>query len=163
MIEDVVRTLGFLCLGTRMKRLGERLQADTQAIMEEMDVGIAPGQYPVLAAIDRLGPLTVGELAGVLGVTQPGVTRNVSQLESLGLLDTGPAPGDQRRRIVSLSKAGAAMVREAKASIWPRIEAAVSDLCAGLDGPLLDQLDAMEDRLAERPLKARNRAGEARQ
>ena len=30
MVEDVVRALGYLTLGTRMKRIGERLQADTQ-------------------------------------------------------------------------------------------------------------------------------------
>lgn len=156
MTEDIVRALGFLCLGTRLKRVGERLQADTQKIMEDMEVGIAPGQYPILAAIDRLGPLTVGELAEALGVTQPGVTRNISQLAKLGLLTAGQTSDDQRRRIVRLSGKGRQMVETAKNSVWPRIENAVRDVCCGLDGPLLDQLAAMEDRLAEGPLQRRN-------
>ncbi len=160
MTEDIVRALGFLCLGTRLKRVGERLQADTQKIMEEMAVGIAPGQYPMLGALDRLGPLTVGELAEALGVTQPGVTRNISQLSKLGLLEAGSSPDDQRRRIVSLSKAGEAMVETAKKSVWLRIEAAVRDVCGDLDGPLLDQLAAIEDRLAAVPLQRRNGNGE---
>lgn len=160
MTEDIVRALGFLCLGTRLKRVGERLQADTQKIMEDMEVGIAPGQYPILAAIDRLGPLTVGELADALGVTQPGVTRNISQLEKLGLLSTGQTPHDQRRRIVRLSGKGRQMVETAKNSVWPRIENAVREACGGLDGPLLDQLAAIEDRLADVPLQRRNRQGE---
>ncbi|RWE71116.1 MAG: transcriptional regulator, partial [Mesorhizobium sp.] len=29
-MEDILRSLGFLCLGSRMKRIGELLQADTQ-------------------------------------------------------------------------------------------------------------------------------------
>ena len=156
MTEDIVRTLGFLCLGTRLKRIGERLQTDTQKIMEEMEVGIAPGQYPILAALDRLGPLTVGELAEALGVTQPGVTRNISQLAKLGLLTAGRTPHDQRRRIVRLSGKGRGMVETAKNSVWLRIETAVRDVCGDLDGPLLDQLAAMEDRLAEVPLQRRN-------
>ena len=33
MIEDVVRELGHLSLGTRLKRIGETLQAQTQAVL----------------------------------------------------------------------------------------------------------------------------------
>ena len=65
MVEDVVRSLGHLCLGTRMKRIGERLQGETQRILDSLEVPIQAGQYPLLGAIDRLGPLTVGELASV--------------------------------------------------------------------------------------------------
>ena len=32
-IEDVVAALGYLSLGSRLKRLGERLQADTISIV----------------------------------------------------------------------------------------------------------------------------------
>ncbi|MGO7161526.1 transcriptional regulator, partial [Rhizobium johnstonii] len=37
MVEDVVRTLGFLCMGSRLRRIGERLQADTQQVIDEAD------------------------------------------------------------------------------------------------------------------------------
>ncbi len=155
MTEDIVRAFGFLCLGTRMKRIGERLQADTQRIMEEMGVGIAPGQYPLLAAIDRLGPLTVGELAEAIGISQPGVTRSIGQLKQLGLLCADASPGDQRRKVMSLSPQGRALIEMSKAQVWPRIESAVIDLCGGLDGPLLDQLAAIEDGLAVLSLERR--------
>ncbi len=73
-MEDIVRTLGYLCLGTRLKRIGEQVQADTQRIMEQRGVTLQAGQYPLLAAIDRLGPLSIGELAEALGVTQPRIS-----------------------------------------------------------------------------------------
>jgi len=50
---------------------------------------------------------------------------------------------------------GQRLVDEAKEAIWPRIEAAVADLCGKLDGPLLDQLAAIEDGLAALPLNRR--------
>lgn len=156
MVEDVVKSLGFLCLGTRMKRLGERLQADTQAVIEAMELPIGAGQCPMLAAIERLGPLTVGDLAEALGITQPAVTRSVNQLVDLGYLEVKPAEDDQRRRIVDLTESGRALVEHAQAAIWPRIEDAVRDLCSGLSGPLLEQLAAIEDGLATRSLKQRN-------
>jgi DNA-binding MarR family transcriptional regulator len=155
MVEDVVRSFGFLTLGTRMKRIGERLQADTQRIMDDLGAPLQASQYPFLAAIDRLGPLTIGELADAIGITQPGATRTVAQLVELGMLESEQARDDQRRRIVSLTKEGKRLVATAKRDVWPRIREAVADLCADLDGPLLDQLAAIEDGLAAQPLQRR--------
>ncbi len=155
MTEDVVRALGFLCLGTRMKRIGERLQAGTLELMGEMKAGLVPGQYPLLASIDRLGPLTVGELAEAVGITQPGTTKAVNQLAKLGLMRSLPSDHDQRRRIVTLTDKGQKLVDISKRDVWPQIERAVADLCAGLEGPLLEQLAAIEDGLVEKPLSRR--------
>ncbi|MEZ2128782.1 MULTISPECIES: MarR family winged helix-turn-helix transcriptional regulator [unclassified Sinorhizobium] len=155
MVEDVVRTLGFLCMGSRLRRIGERLQADTQQIMDQAGIGIQAGQYPFLAAIDRSGPLTIGELAQAVGITQPGATRTVGQLLELGFIDMQPAPEDQRRRLVSLTDKGEDLVEFSKKSVWPRIAAAVADLCGDLDGPILEQLAVIEDGLAETPLARR--------
>jgi DNA-binding MarR family transcriptional regulator len=154
-VEDVIRSFGFLTLGTRMKRLGERLQADTQRIMDELGAPLQASQYPFLAAIDRLGPITVGELAEAVGITQPGATRTVAQLVELGMLEAKAASDDQRRRIVSLSREGKRLVAAAKREVWPRIKAAVADLCGDLDGPLLEQLALIEDGLAATPLDRR--------
>ena len=157
MIEDVVRSFGFLTLGTRMKRIGERLQADTQKIVEAAGMPIQASQYPFLAAIDRSGPLTIGELSEAVGITQPGVTKAVAQLVESGLLQTEQAADDQRRRIVSLTRQGERLVAAAKRDVWPLIKEAVADLCADLDGPLLDQLAAIEDGLAAQPLERRTK------
>lgn len=161
MVEDVVRALGFLCLGTRLRRIGERLQADTQRLLDELGVPVPSSQYPILAALDRLGPLTVGELAQAVGVAQPGVTRGLPRLVELGLIETTQPPDDQRRRIVALTVDGQRLVDVARRTVWPRVERAVADLCGDLSGPLLDQLNAIEDGLAAVPLD-RRAGGEGR-
>jgi len=155
MVEDIVRACGFLPLGSRLKRIGERLQADTQRIMDDMGVPLQASQYPLLAALDRLGALTIGELAEAVGITQPGATRSVSQLVRIGMVRARQVPDDQRRRIVSLTGKGQDQVDFARRRVWPRIEAAVADLCGGLSGPLLEQLAAIEDGLAALPLDRR--------
>jgi DNA-binding MarR family transcriptional regulator len=154
-MEDVLRSLGFLCLGSRLKRLGEQLQADTQRVLDCLEVPVQSSQYPLLATLDRLGPLAVGELAQSLGITQPGVTRSVSLLADLGLVEAIQSKGDQRRRMVSLTRNGQRLVDIAKRDVWPRIETAVAELCRDLSGPLLDQLAAIEDGLAAAPLDRR--------
>ena len=165
MVDDVVRALGFLCLGSRMKRIGERLQADTQRIIESLDMSpVQAAQYPFLAAIDRLGPIGISEMAEAIGITQPGATRAVSLLVKQGLVDVEPSPQDQRRKVLKLTDSGRRTVAYGKETLWPAIEGAVKDLCAALDGPLLEQLAAIEDGLAEKSLgaRARSRAGERR-
>ncbi|MER8832737.1 MarR family transcriptional regulator [Mesorhizobium sp. M0909] len=160
-MEDVVRSLGFLCLGSRMKRIGEQLQAEAQRLLDRLDVPVQASQYPLLAALDRLGPLPVGELAQSLGIAQPGITRSVSLLAELGLLEVSQSTDDQRRRIVALTRDGRRLVDVAKRDVWPRIENAVADLCADLSGPLLEQLTAIEDGLAAAPLDRRVKNPEA--
>lgn len=158
-MEDIVKSLGFLCLGSRFRRIGERLQADTQEIIDELGIAIQAAQYPFLAAIDQAGPLTIGALAQAVGITQPGATRTVSQLQDLGYVDMQVSPDDQRRRMVSLTPKGRALIEHSRRAVWPRVEQGVSELCADLSGPILDQLAAIEVGLAEMPLSRRAPAG----
>ena len=58
---------------------------------------------------------------------------------------------------MSLSKEGRGWSTAAKLDIWPSIDDAVTDLCDPLDGPLLEQLAAIEDGLAAMPLNRRTR------
>ena len=163
MTEDVVRQLGYLCLGTRLKRLGERFQAETDAIIAEHGLSVSASQYPCLASLDRLGPLAVGELAEALGVSQPGATRSINLLTKQGLLEAVPAEGDQRRKVVRLTREGQRVVEIGRRELWPQVAAAVAEICDGLDGPLLSQLAAIEDGLAEAPLSRRRRTAEKEQ
>jgi DNA-binding MarR family transcriptional regulator len=155
MAADVVRDLGHLALGTRLKRIGERLQAQTQRILDAHELQIAAAQFPFLAAIDRLGPLTVGEMAEAVGVTQPGATRALGQLEAEGLVEITQARDDARRKSVTLTKQGKRLVEIGKRDVWPLIDAAVKETCRKLSGTLLEQLAGLEDALADEPIDRR--------
>ena len=157
MVEDVVRQLGHLTLGTRLKRIGERLQSQTQRILDAHEVPLQAAQFPFLAAIDRLGPVTVGELADAVGVTQPAATRALAQLSEGGFVEIAQASGDQRCKSITLTRQGRRLVDLGKRDAWPVIEAAVMHLCRGLSGPLLEQLEAIEDGLEELPLDRRTK------
>ncbi len=156
MTEDVVRALGHLALGTRFKRIGERLQGQTQRLLEADGITLSVSLFPLLAALDRLGPLSVGEIAEALGVSQPAVTRMLTRLKAEAYVSQGSGADDARLRPVALTRAGANLVRRARASVWARIERAVADACAGLSGPLLNQLAALEQALAAEALPQRD-------
>lgn len=154
-VPDIVRELGYLTLGTRFKRIGERLQAHTQRILDAHGLDVPAGQFPFLAALDDAGPLTIGELADAVGVTQPGATRAAAQLAEAGYVTITQAADDQRCKSVALTTEGRRLVSTGKRTAWPLIERAVGDLCRRLEGPLLVQLAALEDGLVAEPLDRR--------
>ncbi|MGQ3052573.1 MAG: MarR family winged helix-turn-helix transcriptional regulator [Roseateles sp.] len=155
MIEDVVKELGHLSLGTRLRRLGETLQAQTQSVLAAHGFEQPAAYFPLLAALDRLGPLSVGELSQAVGVSQPVITRSLRGLEDDGLVGSETSEADRRVRRIALSRKGRGLVQRAQREAWPAIEAAVAQACAALSGDLLSQLTALEDALVEAPLLQR--------
>jgi len=157
-VEDVVKELGHLSLGTRLKRIGETLQAQTQAVLAAHGFEQPAAYFPLLAALDRLGPLSVGELSQAVGVSQPVITRSLRGLDDDGLVESETAEEDRRVRRVALSRKGRGLVQRAQREAWPAIAAGVAQACAGLQGDLLAQLAALEDALAQTPLLQRGQA-----
>ena len=144
MVDDIVRQKGHLTLGSRLRRIGEKLQAETQRLMAEHGVPVQASHYPALAALDENGPLSVNELADALGVSQPGVTRTVGMLAKQGIVTVRRGEADQRTRLVSLTGRGGEIVTHGREIVWPQIESCVAEIVTGQSGPLLDQLDRLE-------------------
>ncbi len=155
MTMDIVRHLGPLMLGSRLKRLGERLQADTALYLEAEGFAVQPSQYPLLAALDANGPMTVSELVAAVGVSQPGITRNLLRLVDVGFVEMSRVHRDQRHKTATLTAQGSEVMARSKREIWPCVGGAVGELCAGLSGSLLEQLTIIEERLEDVPLHRR--------
>lgn len=155
MVEDIVRGRPHLFLGSRLKRLGERMQAEVLKVVEQAGLPIQPAQYPLLGALDRHGPLSVSDLVQATGVSQPGVTRNLARLVEMGLVGTDAAGRDRRRRVVSLTETGREMMARSRRDVWPRVEQAARELCDEVDPSLTETLDAIEAALDRKPLDRR--------
>lgn len=153
MASDILRDLGPIFLGSRLKRLAERMQAGAARIIADAGLSLQPAQMPLICALDR-GPMTVGELVETVGSSQPGVTRAVGQLVAMGLVESVRGE-DQRQRTLSLTPAGRAAMTRIRLLVWPRVGRAVDEMLDGLSGPLLDQIGGIEDALAARPLDVR--------
>jgi DNA-binding MarR family transcriptional regulator len=68
-------------------------------------------------AIRRLAraPMSMGELAGVLGIDPPNATVLVADLESQGLVQRRPHPTDGRAKVVEATRKGKELARRANA------------------------------------------------
>jgi DNA-binding MarR family transcriptional regulator/GNAT superfamily N-acetyltransferase len=150
-MNDVIREMGAGFLGSRLKRLGERMQAGAARVITGAGLEVQPAHMPLLVALDGQ-ELTIGQLVQAVGISQPGVTRGVGQLIGMGLLrsETG---SDQRQRTISLTNNGAAAIARAKLLVWPQVTEAVDKLLAGRSDELLAIVADVENALAATPIE----------
>ncbi|CDM62224.1 MULTISPECIES: MarR family winged helix-turn-helix transcriptional regulator [Rhizobium] len=129
--ENLRRTLGKFVRGIRS-------QADTPTT----------SQSETLSLLDRNGPLSVAELAGLRNVRHQSMRLVVGQLEMDGLVGRLPNPADGRSQLLSLTEKGQESLsrwREARASkIADLIEERLSDR----DRQILRAAIAVIERLA---------------
>lgn len=156
-MDDAIAFEGAVMLGSRLKRLAERFQAGAERIAADCGLVIQPSQTPLLTVLYRHGPQTVGELADRIGISQPAVTRILSRLVELELVDASRDARDQRTRIIALTARGQEEMELARTLLWPRLRAAVAEVC-DVDA-LLAQMAAAETALAAQPLERRPRGG----
>ncbi|GGX78697.1 GNAT family N-acetyltransferase [Massilia dura] len=147
---DLLRDSGPVFLGSRLKRLGERMQAGAARVTQNAGLTMQPAHMSLLATLDG-GPMTIGQLAEAVGISQPGITRGVGQLIELGLVLSEQGE-DQRQRTVSLTPAGLTALARARLHVWPQVEAAVEALLGDNAGQFLAQLARIEDVLERTPL-----------
>jgi len=157
---DVLRELGPAFLGSRLKRLSERLQSGAARIAADAGLQAQPSHMSILAALEA-APLTIGQLVQAIGISQPGITRSVGQLVELGFLKSRHG-ADQRQRTISLTAEGKRALARAKRHVWPRAEAGVRALLGEDLGRFMEIVGKMETALAVAPLDAwSERAGSA--
>ena len=108
---DMTRTTGAdtelaSVLRLSVMRLARRLRH------ERAETSLTLTQLSALAAIDRHGAMTPGELAAHERVQPPSMTRVLAVLEERALVTRTPHPTDGRQSIVSATDAARALLRE---------------------------------------------------
>jgi DNA-binding MarR family transcriptional regulator len=99
----------------------------------DVQLGLSPARFSLMAALCHHGPQRVGELAEREGVSQPTISRLVTTLEREGLVARRADEADRRGSFTELTPAGRALVRWARARKIAWVGAALraeSESCA---------------------------------
>lgn len=78
------------------------------------ELGLTPAQFGVLTVLRTHPGLGQSSLARALGFDKVTVLRVLRGLESRGLVERGPAPGNRRNMCVNLTSKGRAVLQEAQ-------------------------------------------------
>ncbi len=159
MSVDLLAGYGVGFLGSRLKRLAERMQTDAAEVARFLDLPVQPSQMSLLMTIRLHGPISVGELAERLQLAQPTVTRALGTLGDF--VEARRAPGDARSKQMALTEKGEALLVRVQTELLPRIEPAAAELVEGLSGDFMQGLAKVEARLAQTSLLDRIQRAEA--
>jgi DNA-binding MarR family transcriptional regulator len=109
-----------LCLASR-----RAARALTRAFDRQLRPhSIRATQFSILTMLLVRGPLSIGELAELLGVERTTLTRNLALVEAEGWVNIRPGE-DARSRVVAVTKKGRAAVMAARAA-WRKAQQAAS-------------------------------------
>ena len=79
------------------------------ALMAEAGIKLDRALFPLLVGIERLGPISVGELADRAGRDYTTVSRQLKKLNELGLVDRASGDADQRVTFAKVTSEGKRM------------------------------------------------------
>ncbi|CAM3760590.1 MarR family winged helix-turn-helix transcriptional regulator [Deinococcus frigens] len=112
-----------------VQRTSGLLQAELEAFFARH--GLTPAAFDVLATLRRSAPpegLTLGELAALMAITPPAVTKRVDVLTARELLERVPDPLDRRAIRARLTAAGRELVDGLLAAHLENEERLLADL-----------------------------------
>jgi DNA-binding MarR family transcriptional regulator len=95
-----------------VSRLARRLRAER--LTKGLEPGLSDTQLAALAALERHGQMTPGELAEHEKVQPPSMTRVISALEDGGLVRREPHATDRRQVMLTVTDRGRAVVQQSR-------------------------------------------------
>lgn len=149
------RSMGGGALGVRLRRLAERIDRDVAKVYEERGVAFEQRWFGVLNQVALNGPMSVSEIAAALRITHVSISQASGSLERAGYVSPRPDPEDGRRRVLTLTESGRALVKEL-GPLWRALER-VAEQLNDEAGDVVALLNRLEDALDERTLRERLR------
>lgn len=155
MQEDFLNELAELALGSRLKRVSERMMVDASAVYEHFNMAIQPKWFTLIALLDKKQRVSVVEASKLLGLTQPAVSQFSRQMADAGLIDISLDQQDSRKKWLSLSAKGRQEVDKLR-PVWKAVDSAAKDLCHAFDNHFYQALLRFEKALSQASLLDRS-------
>jgi DNA-binding MarR family transcriptional regulator len=152
-MKDYVAEMGGAALGGRLRRLSAAIDADAARVYAARGIRFEQRWFGVINQLALAGPLSVRQLADVLGITHASVSETRQSLERAGLITSDADPGDARRRLLALSPSGKTLVAQLR-PLWDAFDETARELDVEA-GRVTEALARLEQALARTSLYER--------
>jgi DNA-binding MarR family transcriptional regulator len=125
----------------RLRLVIARLQ---RRLRRQANAGITPSQLAVLGTLNRLGPLTLGEIAEAESVAPPSITRTAAALEERELVERTVVSDDRRSSRLRLTPRAKRLIQTIRIERTAWIADRVAELSAADIRALERGIDALE-------------------
>lgn len=146
---DFMAEMAELAMASRLRRLSDLYWQGVTATYRQSGVDFDVRWATIFVLIARQGPVAVMEIADRLGITHPAVVQVINELEKHGFIVSAKSEQDGRKRLLTLSETGQAMLPKLQ-PLWDAFIAVNKEMLAKQTHNLLASLQEMESQLAER-------------
>jgi DNA-binding MarR family transcriptional regulator/ribosomal protein S18 acetylase RimI-like enzyme len=140
---DLISELGPLALGSRLKRLSDRMMREVTEIYRQSGLDFEPKWFPLYYLLVREEAKSITEIAERLQMTHPGVIQIAREMEKAGWVVSERSGDDARRRLLRLTPEALAALPRLE-QLWLGVRATnlqiLQEVAPGFLGTL-DQLD----------------------
>lgn len=109
---DFFSEVGKMAIGSRLRRLSERITEDAAHIYQMYDVDLQPKWFPVFYVLSKGQQKTITAIAEEIGHSHPSVSKIAGEMVRKGLLLEKKDKSDGRRNVVTLSKKGSDLAKK---------------------------------------------------
>ena len=153
---NLYQSLGYLVLGSRLRRLSENFLAEINRAYQNEGIDFDASWFPVFYLLSKNNSLSIKELSDQTEVSHPAASQLITNLKNRGLVTSITAADDGRRQLVQLTDSG----RELLARIlpmWDAVLSAMNELVAADEAckELLTSIAALENSFKTIPLSER--------
>lgn len=146
--------LGVLALGSRLRRLSDKIMADGALVYQQAGISFDPKWFPVFKLLSTESPLGIMEIASKLEISHPYVIKLIKSLESNGYVENTSHSKDARKRAIKLSKTGISLC-DSLEPIWADISRTMESVLREHKNGLYTNLIEMEKLLEDQSLDQR--------
>ncbi|PKV51149.1 DNA-binding MarR family transcriptional regulator [Aquimarina sp. MAR_2010_214] len=103
MAEDIVSELGYMALGTRLKRISDKMSHSSRMMYKKLNIEFEPNWYLVFLIIKNKPGTSVMEIASSLGFAHQTVMVMTSKMVKKGYLKVSKGEKDKRKTVFHLT------------------------------------------------------------
>jgi DNA-binding MarR family transcriptional regulator/GNAT superfamily N-acetyltransferase len=150
----LLKELGYLALATRIRTLGDTMLADGLQIYAGLGLKFQPRWFSVFYLLQEHHELPVTEVASRIGLSHPAIIKIIESMEEEGLIESARNSRDGRKRMITLSAKGEALIPQLQ-PVWKALEEELQQLFADMNIDILGVLENMERMIQEKPISKR--------
>ena len=153
---NIYQKLGFLVLGSRLRRLSESFLAEINRTYQNEDIDFEAAWFPVFYLLSKNGSLSIKDLSEQTEVSHPAASQLVTNLKNRKLVTSDICADDGRKQLVQLTNSGQELLLQIL-PVWDAILLAMDELIE--DDPecrkLLPAIGALENAFKAESLSER--------
>ena len=153
-MTDIVRDLGVLALGTRLRRLSDQLIEQVAEVYRAQSIDLNPRFFPLIAALIRMPVATVVELSKSIGISHSAIVQTLALMKQHGLVTLLNSKSDSRKTEVRLS-ADAKKIIKSLERTWNTLQELLEGILTKSKGSLMENIESLEAALNKNSLLTR--------